>query len=59
MWRDICVANRDLLLTELNSYATNLKAIEAMLENADAASLEKLFADARAARAKWLNGEYE
>jgi hypothetical protein len=30
-----------------------------MLENADAASLEKLFAQARAAREKWLNGEYE
>jgi len=59
MWRDICMANRDLLLTELNSYATNLKAIEAMLEDADAVSLEKLFADARAARARWLNGEYE
>jgi prephenate dehydrogenase len=59
MWRDISVANRDLLLMELNSYAKNLKAIETMLENADAASLEKLFAEARAARAKWLNGEYE
>jgi prephenate dehydrogenase len=59
MWRDISMANRDLLLIELNSYAKNLKAIETLLENADATSLEKLFAEARAARAKWLNGEYE
>jgi len=59
MWRDICVANRDLLLNELQLYENKLKKIGTMLEQADAAALERLFADARAAREKWLNGEYE
>jgi prephenate dehydrogenase len=59
MWRDICAANRDRLLGELRSYGTKLKEIEAMLQAGDAAALEKLFAEARAARGRWLAGEYE
>jgi len=59
MWRDICMANRDGLLRELHLYERKLKDINQMLETSDAAALEKLFAEARAAREKWLNGEYE
>jgi prephenate dehydrogenase len=59
MWRDICVANRDRLLHELHLYEKKLKDTGHMLETADAPALEKLFADARAARERWLNGEYE
>jgi prephenate dehydrogenase len=59
MWRDICVANRDQLLKELSSYSGGLEKIRKFLENSDAASLEKLFTEARAARERWLNGEYE
>jgi len=59
MWRDICVANRDRLLHELHLYEKKLKEISQMLESSDAAALEKLFAEARAAREKWLNGDYE
>jgi len=59
MWRDICVANSDRLLHELHSYEKKLQAITQMLEAKDAAALEALFAEARAAREKWLNGEYE
>jgi prephenate dehydrogenase len=59
MWRDICVANRDRLLQELHLYEKKLKSIGALLEAGDAAALEKLFADARAARERWLSGEYE
>jgi prephenate dehydrogenase len=59
MWRDICVANRDRLLHELHSYEKKLKELGRMLETADAPALEKLFADARSARERWLNGEYE
>ena len=57
MWRDICVANRDRLLHELHLYEEKLRDIGRMLEANDAPALEKLFADARAAREKWLNGE--
>ena len=59
MWRDICVANRDRLLHELHLYGEKLKTIGQMLEASDAPALEKLFAEARAAREKWLKGEYE
>ena len=58
MWRDICIANRDCLLTEILCFEKKLKSIASMLEAGDQTALEKLFADARAAREKWLNGVY-
>lgn len=58
MWRDICIANRDRLLTEIPCFEKKLKSIAAMLQAGDETALEQLFADARAAREKWLNGEY-
>jgi prephenate dehydrogenase len=59
MWRDICMANGDRLLGELDSFGRKIKEIERMLKSGDAAALEKLFADARAARERWLSGEFE
>jgi len=58
MWRDICMANRDRLLNELHLYEAKLKTIGSLLETRDAPALEKLFAEARAAREKWLNGSW-
>jgi prephenate dehydrogenase len=55
MWRDICVANRDRLLEELEKYRKELDAIGKLLEAGDGAGLEKLFAEARAARDKWIH----
>jgi prephenate dehydrogenase len=54
MWRDICIANRDRLLNELNAYEGELAGIRQLLEAGDGAALEKLFAEARAARDKWI-----
>jgi prephenate dehydrogenase len=59
MWRDICMANGDRLLQELSSYEKKLREVGEMLQRKDAAALEKLFTDARAARERWLNGEYQ
>ena len=59
MWRDICVVNREPLLAELDRYAEALRALRPLLERGDGAALEKLFAEARAARERWLSGEYE
>ena len=59
MWRDICVANREPLLAELERYAAKLRALRPLLERGDGAALEKLFAEARAARERWLSGEFE
>jgi prephenate dehydrogenase len=54
MWRDICLANRDLLLGEVTRYQAQLGLVEKLLQASDAAALEKLFADAREARDRWL-----
>jgi prephenate dehydrogenase len=59
MWRDICDANRDQLLAELARFSGKLGEVKKMLENRDPASLEKLFTEARAARGRWLKGEFE
>jgi prephenate dehydrogenase len=59
MWRDVCVANREPLLAELDRYAAKLRALRPLIERGDGAALEKLFAEARAARERWLAGEYE
>jgi prephenate dehydrogenase len=59
MWRDICVANRDRLLGELDRYVEKLHSLRPLLARGDGAALEKLFAEARAARGRWLSGEYE
>jgi len=54
MWRDICVANRKALLSELTGYQRELAEVKQLLRTGDAAGLEKLFARARTARNKWL-----
>lgn len=54
MWSDICLANREELLKELDRYGGELARIRAMLERGDAAALESLFAGARDARERWL-----
>ena len=54
MWRDICVANRKALLTELAGYQRELAEVKLLLQKSDAAGLEKIFGRARAARDKWL-----
>jgi len=59
MWRDICVANRDALLAELERFQAKLEALRPLVAQGDGAALERLFAEARAARNRWLAGEYE
>jgi prephenate dehydrogenase len=53
MWRDICVANRDRLLDEVKRFSTKLDEIKNLLDKP--AELEKLFAQARAARDAWIH----
>ena len=54
MWRDICLANRDLVLRELHGFQSSLAALGRLLEDGDATALEGLFESARAARNAWL-----
>ena len=56
MWRDICVANRESLIVELNSYMTTLLRLRALVASADSEGLEAAFTAARDARGAWLQG---
>ena len=54
MWRDICVSNRDLILEDLARYRAQLERIMQLLREGDGEALETMFAEARAARGRWL-----
>ena len=54
MWRDICLANREALLTQIDAYQNELTNLREMLARSDGQALEKTFADARNARQRWL-----
>ncbi len=53
MWRDICIANRQALLGELDQYLAELAYLRALLMAGDASRLEQLFDEARRARNAW------
>jgi prephenate dehydrogenase len=55
MWRDISVANRAALVTELDHYMNALLKMRVLLASADADGLEKIFTNARNARNAWLD----
>lgn len=53
MWRDITLANRDALLTEVDAYLVQLQSIREMIANSDGPALEQVYASARDARQQW------
>jgi prephenate dehydrogenase len=53
MWRDIALANRDALLSELERYLARVAGLKAMVEAADGAGLRAAFELARNARVAW------
>ncbi len=54
MWRDICLGNRETLLRQIEAYQGELAAIHDMLARGDGEALERLFANARETRRRWL-----
>jgi prephenate dehydrogenase len=54
MWRDICVANRNALLKEVDAFMTELLKTRVLLASADSDGLEAMFAISRARRDAWL-----
>lgn len=54
MWRDICLANRDALLAELDAYQASLEDIRSLLVSGDGEALEQVFLRARTRRNDWL-----
>lgn len=53
MWRDICLANREALLRELESYQQQLDSLHRALKLRDGVALESVFSLARNVRGNW------
>lgn len=53
MWRDICVANREALLAELDGYLATLGTLRELIDAGDGAGLEAVFARTSQARTDW------
>jgi prephenate dehydrogenase len=53
MWRDISLANRDALLTELDAYLAQLTVLRGQLAANDGAGLELIYTNAQRARRAW------
>ncbi|MBC7513973.1 MAG: prephenate dehydrogenase/arogenate dehydrogenase family protein [Herminiimonas sp.] len=53
MWRDIALANRSALLSEIERYSSQLARLKTMLAVADGDGLHALFANAQRARQAW------
>lgn len=57
MWRDICLANREALLKQIDGYQNELGALQEALRNNDGEALEKAFSQARGIRENWLKNK--
>ena len=55
MWRDIALANRSALLSEIDAYAAQVARLKGLLMEADGAGLQTLFTNAQRARHAWLS----
>lgn len=55
MWRDICLANRQPLLSRIDDLRAELAEVAALIEAADGEALLQLFQRAKAARQRFLN----
>lgn len=53
MWRDISLANRTALLTEITAFENELSTMKQLLQNNDGAGLQALFERASTARNAW------
>lgn len=57
MWRDICLANRPAVLSELDAYIARLLQIRGLIDAADGAALAESFEHARNARNAWAHSQ--
>jgi prephenate dehydrogenase len=56
MWRDICIANRAALLTEIDAYTNVLARLRQAIDTADGPALQAAFERSRTARTVWQQG---
>lgn len=57
MWRDISLANKSALLSELTAYQLELSQLKQLLEHEDGDGLQALFERASVARNNWANSK--
>lgn len=57
MWRDISLANKTALLSELTAYQDELEHLKKLLEHNDGAGLQALFEHASVARNNWTESK--
>ncbi|PSB92238.1 prephenate dehydrogenase [Candidatus Pandoraea novymonadis] len=53
MWRDICIANRDALLHEIDAYLRTLGMLRTLIDAGNGDCLEKIFTRASQTRMQW------
>jgi prephenate dehydrogenase len=53
MWRDISLANKTALLSEIGAFESELSQLKQLLKNEDGAGLQALFERASVARNNW------
>lgn len=56
MWTDICLANRDMVLRDVESYQRCLAELGERLRDGDADAVRALYEAARMARHRWIEG---
>ena len=56
MWRDICMANRESVLQEIDNYLSVVRHLQELIKQKDASGLEKLFSKASQSRKNWELG---
>ncbi len=59
MWRDISLANKTALLSEISAYQAELAKIKQLLETEDSAGLEAIFEKASKARNQWAKAKLQ
>lgn len=57
MWRDISLANKPALLSEISAFENELTQLKQLLKNEDAQGLQALFERASVARNTWANNK--
>ncbi len=57
MWRDICLANREALLEQIEAYQRELDSLREMLKTHDGEGLGQVFSQARVMREDWLRSK--